>query len=53
MLTAFELTLARHACTSVRRGLFTVLDRDGLIGFAGGTYGQAEAEYRRLIGAPF
>lgn len=34
-----------------RRGVFTVLDREGLIDFAGGTYGQAEAEYSQLIGA--
>ena len=34
-----------------RRGLFTVLDREALIAFAGGTYGQPEREYSRLIGA--
>lgn len=32
-----------------RRGRITILDRDALIEIAGGSYGQAEAEYARLI----
>ena len=35
-----------------QRGRVTVLDRERLQELAGDTYGQAEAEYRRLIG-PF
>lgn len=37
---------------SARRGLVTVLDRDGLVEFTDGVYGEAEAEYHRLLG-PF
>jgi CRP-like cAMP-binding protein len=32
------------------RGRIIVRDRAALVAFAGGTYGFAEAEYRRLIG---
>lgn len=35
------------------RGLLRVLDRAGLIAEANGFYGVAEAEYERLLGAPF
>lgn len=35
-----------------KRGLITVLDRDGLLALAGDSYGIPEAEYERLIG-PF
>ena len=38
---------------SARRGLVTVLDRDALIEFAEGVYGEPEAEYHRLLGASF
>ncbi len=33
-----------------KRGLITVLDRDGLVEFADGSYGTPEDEYRRLVG---
>lgn len=35
---------------SARRGLVTVLDRDGLIDLADGVYGEPEDEYHRLLG---
>lgn len=35
---------------SARRGLVTVLDRDGLVDLADGVYGEPEAEYHRLLG---
>jgi DNA-binding transcriptional regulator YhcF (GntR family) len=35
---------------SSERGFLTVLDRAGLEEFASRTYGQAEAEYKRLLG---
>ena len=40
------------ASIKAKRGLITVLDRERLEEIAGDAYGQAEAEYRRLIG-PF
>ena len=33
-----------------KRGEITVRDREGLIGLADGYYGQAEADYLRLLG---
>ncbi|WP_027169719.1 Crp/Fnr family transcriptional regulator [Mesorhizobium sp. WSM3224] len=33
-----------------RRGEITIRDRDGLVGIADGYYGQAEAEYVRMLG---
>jgi hypothetical protein len=35
-----------------RRGEIVIRDRDGLIELANGSYGEAEAEYARLIGQP-
>jgi hypothetical protein len=31
------------------RGLVVIIDRDGLLGLVGDSYGTAEAEYDRLI----
>ncbi|MCP8940710.1 Crp/Fnr family transcriptional regulator [Alsobacter sp. SYSU M60028] len=51
-----SITLAMHeleGAQAVRgsRGLVTIRDRAKLIAIAGASYGEAEAEYRRLIGA--
>ncbi|RYE70506.1 MAG: Crp/Fnr family transcriptional regulator [Rhizobiaceae bacterium] len=51
------VTVSLHALEAVgaiktTRGFVTVVDRARLEGAAGGSYGQAEIEYRRLIG-PF
>jgi CRP-like cAMP-binding protein len=51
------VTVALHAlegaaAIKVRRGLVTITNRERLLEIAGGSYGSAEAEYRRLIG-PF
>jgi CRP-like cAMP-binding protein len=51
------VTVALHAlegalAIKARRGLVTVSDRERLLEIADGSYGGAEAEYRRLIG-PF
>jgi CRP-like cAMP-binding protein len=51
------VTVALHAlegasAIKARRGLVTVTDRERLLEIADGSYGSAEAEYRRLI-APF
>jgi CRP-like cAMP-binding protein len=45
---------ALEACGGIRarRGVVTITDRDRLLEIAGDSYGDAEAEYRRLIG-PF
>jgi CRP-like cAMP-binding protein len=45
-------TLEGTGAIRATRGLITVLDRDRLEEIAGDSYGEAEAEYRRLIG-PF
>ena len=42
--------LEGHGFIRARRGLVHVLDRDGLIENAHGSYGVPEAEYRRLLG---
>jgi CRP-like cAMP-binding protein len=44
--------LEGHGAIKARRGMITVIDRATLIDLAEGSYGQAEAEYERLIG-PF
>jgi CRP-like cAMP-binding protein len=51
------VTVALHAlegasAIKARRGLVTITDRERLLEIADGSYGGAEAEYRRLIG-PF
>jgi CRP-like cAMP-binding protein len=51
------VTVALHALEGAssikaRRGLVTITDRERLLDIADGSYGGAEAEYRRLIG-PF
>jgi len=51
------VTLALHVLEGIgtirsARGVVTILDRDKLVELAGDSYGEAEAEYRRLIG-PF
>lgn len=52
-----SVTVALHALEATRairgtRGAVTVLDRERLEEIAGNSYGEAEAEYRRLVG-PF
>ena len=51
------VTLATHLLEGARlirarRGRITILDREGLMAIADGSYGIAEAEYERIIG-PF
>jgi CRP-like cAMP-binding protein len=47
--TALHILEGDHLI-SARRGLVTVLDRDGLVDLADGVYGEPEAEYHRLLG---
>ena len=51
-LPAFDLTLEDGGAIATKRGRVTVLDRVGLEGVAGDSYGGPEAEYTRLIGLP-
>jgi len=44
-------TLEGDRCDQVQRGLVHVIDRERLEEIAGDSYGEAEAEYRRLIGS--
>src|SRR5215207_9787454 len=44
--------LEERGLISTKRGRVTVLDRMGLDGVAGDSYGVCEAEYARLIGLP-
>jgi DNA-binding transcriptional regulator YhcF (GntR family) len=44
--------LEERGLIATQRGQVTVLDRAGLEGVAGGSYGAAEAEYERLMGVP-
>jgi CRP-like cAMP-binding protein len=44
--------LEGHGAIKARRGMITITDRPTLMELAEGSYGQAEAEYERLIG-PF
>lgn len=51
------VTVATHALEGERlirakRGVITILDREGLIEKAGGSYGIPEAEYKRLMEQP-
>lgn len=51
-----SVTLALHVLEGIgtirsARGVVTILDRDKLVELAGDSYGQAESEYRRLIGS--
>ncbi|MBX9758785.1 MAG: helix-turn-helix domain-containing protein [Beijerinckiaceae bacterium] len=41
--------LQAEGCIATRRGVVTILSRDQLIEIAAGSFGQAEAEYKRLI----
>ena len=42
-------TLEGNRLIKAQRGRITMLDREGLIGVANGSYGVTEAEYARLI----
>lgn len=44
--------LRSHGAIDTRRGRVIILDRDALIELASGSYGPAEAEYKRLLGMP-
>jgi CRP-like cAMP-binding protein len=44
-------SLRAHGCVETGRGFIKILDRATLIELAGGSYGPAEAEYERLMGA--
>lgn len=51
------VTVATHVLEgekmiAAKRGLITILDRGALMEIAGNSYGIAEAEYERLVGAP-
>lgn len=48
--TASHVLEGQHLISAARSQI-TILDRQGLENFASGTYGPAEHEYRRLIGA--
>jgi hypothetical protein len=51
-VTELLKTFEERGLISTKRGHVSVLDRVGLEGVAGDSYGVAEAEYARLIGLP-
>lgn len=42
--------LVQAGLIQVRRGIITIIDRDGLVDASGGAYGVPEAEFQRLFG---
>ncbi len=51
-VTVSTQSLEHAGLISTGRGTFTLLDREGLVAIADGSYGTPEAEYARVIGRP-